>query len=344
MWQVADGLASAHTAGITHRDVKPSNVLLTMDGPRLIDFGIARATDGTASLTSTGVSIGSPGYMSPEQILGKGVTGAADVFSLGAVLVYAATAGTPFPGDSSAALLYKVVHEAPDLNGLAPALLPFVRAALDKVPELDPTDIVDLMVGCGQPAGESGYNVARVVSILAGLDDARVDDHARGQHVLWRSDPLRQHAAPKPAGGARFAVTREEWTASGALAHHAHHESFRRLDKLNAVLACRPATDEADDDGPVLVAVEAGEEELGLGVVEVGDRVSRMHEGIARGARVGGVAGKCLLAGSTWSGQWQADVATAFPPYHLERHSRLPAVERGGSPRRPGRPRRRSPR
>ncbi|MFJ6914564.1 serine/threonine-protein kinase [Streptomyces sp. NPDC101133] len=115
---LGEALAAVHDLGLVHRDVKPSNVLLTLDGPLLIDFGIARATEGTASLTSTGVSIGSPGYMSPEQILGKGVTGAADVFSLGAVLAYAATGQPPFSGDSSAALLYKVVHEEPRLEGL----------------------------------------------------------------------------------------------------------------------------------------------------------------------------------------------------------------------------------
>ncbi|MEV0257653.1 serine/threonine-protein kinase [Streptomyces sp. NPDC050732] len=129
---LAEALAHVHALGLVHRDVKPSNVLLTLDGPRLIDFGIARATDGTASLTSTGVSIGSPGYMSPEQILGKGVTGAADVFSLGAVLVYGATGESPFPGDSSAALLYKVVHEEPELGALTGDLRELAAACLAK--------------------------------------------------------------------------------------------------------------------------------------------------------------------------------------------------------------------
>ncbi|WP_060881563.1 serine/threonine protein kinase, partial [Streptomyces scabiei] len=129
---LAEALSAVHALGLVHRDVKPSNVLLTVDGPLLIDFGIARATDGTASLTSTGVSIGSPGYMSPEQILGKGITGAADVFSLGAVLAYAATGQSPFPGDSSAALLYKVVHEPPLLDGLEGDLRDLVERCLAK--------------------------------------------------------------------------------------------------------------------------------------------------------------------------------------------------------------------
>lgn len=136
---LAEALAAVHELGLVHRDVKPSNVLLTLDGPLLIDFGIARATDGTASLTSTGVSIGSPGYMSPEQILGKGATGAADVFSLGAVLAYAATGEPPFPGDSSAALLYKVVHEEPELGSLTGDVRAVVEACLVKEPGQRPT-------------------------------------------------------------------------------------------------------------------------------------------------------------------------------------------------------------
>lgn len=138
---VGEGLARAlvavHALGLVHRDVKPSNVMLTLDGPgpRLIDFGIARATAGTASLTSTGVSVGSPGYMAPEQIIGGGVTGAADVFSLGAVLAFAASGRPPFTGDHSAALLYKVVHEPPELDGVPPGeLRELVEACLAKAP------------------------------------------------------------------------------------------------------------------------------------------------------------------------------------------------------------------
>ncbi|MFD3925955.1 protein kinase [Streptomyces sp. NPDC058614] len=131
---LAEALSAVHALGLVHRDVKPSNVLLTLDGPLLIDFGIARATDGTASLTSTGVSVGSPGYMSPEQILGKTVAGPADIFSLGALLVYAATGEPPFPGDSSASLLYKVVHEEPRLGSLEGELRQLVAECLAKDP------------------------------------------------------------------------------------------------------------------------------------------------------------------------------------------------------------------
>lgn len=126
---LAAALAAVHTHGLVHRDVKPSNVMLTLDGPLLIDFGIARAMDGGAALTATGVQVGSPGYMAPEQILGRDVTGACDVFSLGAVLAYAATGAGPFTGDSSAALLYKVVHEDPDLGAALTGELREVTAA-----------------------------------------------------------------------------------------------------------------------------------------------------------------------------------------------------------------------
>ncbi|MFH9618793.1 serine/threonine-protein kinase [Streptomyces pratensis] len=136
---LGEALDAVHAHGLIHRDVKPSNVLLALDGPRLIDFGIARALGATVSLTSTGVSVGSPGYMAPEQIRGLDISGAADVFSLGAVLAYAATGTAPFPGDSSAVLLYKVVHEEPELGDLEGELRELVAACLAKEPTDRPT-------------------------------------------------------------------------------------------------------------------------------------------------------------------------------------------------------------
>ncbi|MCK1796623.1 serine/threonine protein kinase [Streptomyces sp. XM4193] len=136
---LGEALTAVHRLDLVHRDVKPSNVLLTLDGPRLIDFGVARATDATASLTATGVSVGSPGFMSPEQVLGRDTDRAADVFSLGAVLAFAATGEPPFPGSSSATLLYKVVHEEPELHALTGELRELVAAALDKDPARRPT-------------------------------------------------------------------------------------------------------------------------------------------------------------------------------------------------------------
>ncbi|MFC9246633.1 serine/threonine-protein kinase [Streptomyces sp. NPDC057136] len=151
---LAEALAAVHAEGLIHRDVKPSNVLLALDGPRLIDFGIARATGATVSLTSTGVSVGSPGYMAPEQIRGLDISGAADVFSLGAVLAYAATGNAPFPGDSSAVLLYKVVHEEPELGDLEGELREVVAGCLTKDPagRPDPVDLARLLAPGGAAA------------------------------------------------------------------------------------------------------------------------------------------------------------------------------------------------
>ncbi|WP_406400321.1 protein kinase [Streptomyces sp. NBC_00879] len=187
---LAEALAAVHGLELVHRDVKPSNVLLTLDGPRLIDFGIARATDGTASLTSTGVSVGSPGYMSPEQILGRGVTGAADVFSLGAVLAYAATGAAPFPGDSSAALLYKVVHEEPELGFLEGDLRELVANCLAKDPAARPAPAqiahrlapggAASLVGVGWLPGPLVEQVSRSAVSLLNLEPAPADPRASG--------------------------------------------------------------------------------------------------------------------------------------------------------------------
>ncbi|MCX4691685.1 serine/threonine-protein kinase [Streptomyces sp. NBC_01408] len=187
---LARALVAVHGLGLVHRDVKPSNVMLTLDGPRLIDFGIARATDGTASLTSTGVSVGSPGYMSPEQILGKGVTGAADVFSLGAVLAFAATGRPPFTGDNSATLLYKVVHEPPELDAVpAGPLRELIEACLAK-PAAD------------RPAPEAVAAALDGALLAPGwLPSALVEEASRAAVALLDLDVV---AAESPSGPVPF--------------------------------------------------------------------------------------------------------------------------------------------
>ncbi|MDT0546075.1 MULTISPECIES: serine/threonine-protein kinase [Streptomyces] len=204
---LAEALAAVHALGLVHRDVKPSNVLLALDGPRLIDFGIARATQGTVSLTTTGASIGSPGYISPEQILGKGVDGAADVFSLGAVLAYAVTGEPPFPGDSSAALLYKVVHEEARLGpGLTGDLRDLVAACLAKDPSARPTP--ERIVSRLAPDGGAASLVRP--GWLPGPLVERVSRRAVELLDLDASDPPAPPAAP-PTPAAVSAVS-----ASGA--------------------------------------------------------------------------------------------------------------------------------
>ncbi|MEU6173438.1 protein kinase [Streptantibioticus parmotrematis] len=130
---LAEGLVAVHDAGVVHRDLKPSNILLSPKGPRIIDFGIAWAT-GASTLTHVGTAVGSPGFLAPEQVRGAAVTPATDVFAFGATLAYAAAADSPFGQGSSEVMLYRVVHEEPDLRGVPDALAPLVYACLAKEP------------------------------------------------------------------------------------------------------------------------------------------------------------------------------------------------------------------
>ena len=134
---LAEALASIHAAGLAHRDLKPGNVLMAADGPRVIDFGIARAVD-RDRLTSTGQVFGSPGYMSPELAAGYDAGQAGDVFCLASVMVFAATGRMAFAAGSAAGLLYQVVYCEPDLTGLPPALVAILRPCFAKDPAARP--------------------------------------------------------------------------------------------------------------------------------------------------------------------------------------------------------------
>ncbi|WP_217711576.1 serine/threonine-protein kinase [Actinomadura sp. NAK00032] len=129
---LAEGLMAIHERGVVHRDLKPGNVLLAQDGPRIIDFGIARALDATSQTTTS--TVGTPGFMSPEQLRGGEVGPAGDVFCLAAVLAFAATGRRPFGDGPIEALGYRVVNEEPDLDGVPEPLLPLITAGLAKDP------------------------------------------------------------------------------------------------------------------------------------------------------------------------------------------------------------------
>ncbi|MFF1921350.1 PQQ-binding-like beta-propeller repeat protein [Streptomyces sp. NPDC058221] len=135
---LAEALQLVHAAGLVHRDLKPGNVLLAADGPRVIDFGITKAL-GETRLTGTGTVIGSPAFMAPEQVVSFHDAGPeSDIFTLAALLVYAACGEGPFgPGDEGA--LHRIVTEEPDLNGVPSALRPLLLACLDKTPSRRPT-------------------------------------------------------------------------------------------------------------------------------------------------------------------------------------------------------------
>ncbi|WP_098022146.1 serine/threonine-protein kinase, partial [Streptomyces sp. wa1071] len=146
---VATALAAIHQAGVVHRDLKPGNVLLGPDGPRIIDFGIARAPD--MSLTATGAIMGTFGYMAPEVLAGQRATEASDVFAWAAVVLYAATGTEPFRGENIAEVAHRTTTVEPDLGALPPEIRPLMAAALAKDPRRRPTAAELLMGLVGAP-------------------------------------------------------------------------------------------------------------------------------------------------------------------------------------------------
>ncbi|MGW2646749.1 protein kinase domain-containing protein [Streptomyces sp. NPDC001393] len=201
VWALAGGLAEAlrgiHGAGLVHRDLKPSNILLTADGPRVIDFGIARAIDGER-LTSTGVVVGSPGFMSPEQAMGKVVGPEGDVFSLGVVLAYSASGQLPFGMGAAASLLYQVVHEQADLTGVPEALRALIAACLVKDPARRPTpeQITDGVAHLGFSLVAGAWLPTQVASTIA--------QHAA--RILDLDTPP-EGSSPVPAAGPSYTPT-----------------------------------------------------------------------------------------------------------------------------------------
>jgi hypothetical protein len=196
LWPLLAGLVEAlqaiHACGVVHRDLKPPNVLLAADGPRVIDFGISRATDGTA-LTAAGVVFGTPGYMSPEQAEGKPAGPASDVFALGCVIGYAATGAGPFGTGTAAAVLYRVVHTEAMLDAVPPPLREIISGCLAKDPAARPAPAALATALAARDRGTGPSAVAfwpRSVAGVIGAYQARLEQETKSpgrpaQEMSW---------------------------------------------------------------------------------------------------------------------------------------------------------------
>jgi eukaryotic-like serine/threonine-protein kinase len=208
---LAEALQAIHAAGVVHRDLKPSNVLLAADGPRVIDFGIARAAE-SSSLTRTGTIMGSAGFMAPEQIIGGDVGPAADVFALGAVLTFAATGQGPFGEGPTEALAYRVVHAEPWLDWLPEPPRGLVARCLAKDPlqRPHPGEVITALAaipaaGTGTGEGWLPEPVERMVgqhqaieTAAMGMSPAPPTQPPR-EDVAIQTMPSYQPAGPDPA-------------------------------------------------------------------------------------------------------------------------------------------------
>jgi hypothetical protein len=197
---LAEALRAVHGAGLVHRDLKPANVLLAADGPRVIDFGIAKALEESA-LTATGMVVGTPGFLSPEQIEGREVTPASDVFAFGAVLVFAATGEGPFGTGTLPALVYRVVHGEPNLDGLPDDLRSLVADCLDREPDARPTP-AELLATVG-PAESPA---PAVVPPAPTMTHTKVAVPAPTPPPTSTLPPAPVASAPADVGGTRFRV------------------------------------------------------------------------------------------------------------------------------------------
>ncbi|RKS71952.1 serine/threonine protein kinase [Actinomadura pelletieri DSM 43383] len=218
----ATALVAIHQAGIVHRDFKPHNVIMAPDGPRVIDFGIARAFD--AGQTNATKAIGTPSYMAPEQVAGATLTEAVDVWAWATTMVFAATGRPPFGDDTVVAVINRVMHEPPVLEGLPADLHRLIAACLVKEPERRPTAQQIMMALIGSGPGGAGQT--------------RMDDPAQATTMLAEGSTIAaggvagagMMAAASPPGGATRRVSPAEYTGQVPPAGPPHGAGRARYD------------------------------------------------------------------------------------------------------------------
>jgi serine/threonine protein kinase len=213
---LAEGLGAIHACGLVHRDLKPSNIIMASDGPRIIDFGIARPAGATA-LTTPSTLLGTYAFMSPEQFRGEPATTASDVFSLGCVLAYAATGRAPFDAASVPAIMYRTLEGAPDLGEIAPGLLrDALEACLAKQADRRPL-VPELL---------ARFTAHAELAPGGTIPGAVAEDADTGTQTLIRSLPARELAVPEAAAGAPG--------VGAAQVHAERHESITITQQANA--------------------------------------------------------------------------------------------------------------
>jgi serine/threonine protein kinase len=197
---LAEALDAIHAAGLVHRDLKPDNVLLAYDGPRVIDFGIARVA-GASTLTGTGVLMGTLAYMSPEQAIGQAVGPPSDVFSLASVLVFAATGRGPYGDGTQAELLFRVAHQGPSLDGVPPQVRALVEPCMAAEPERRPTTR-DLVEHLGGTRPSVGWLRTETTAAEGPHDTASMTAHQTPQST-WPPESSHPPESGRPSGSGR---------------------------------------------------------------------------------------------------------------------------------------------
>jgi outer membrane protein assembly factor BamB len=302
VWRLAAGLAEAlqavHARGMVHRDLKPTNVLLAADGPRVIDFGVVRALDGTA-LTTGGITFGTPSYMSPEQAEGRPAGPASDVFALGSTLCFAATGGTPFGDGDPPAVLRRVVHAAPALDAVPEGLRGLIAACLAKDPA-DRPDLPWVLRACQGHAPQPGDPDYGSASFWPGQVAALIAAH---QGDLDGATPAREPDG-EPTSGA------------------GHLAALGRLGTLGRVGTLPPAIPQAG--GPQTGCPQTDRPQTGL------PRTGRPARAVSRRRALAGVA--ALSAAGLGTAGWALTRPRSGPPAAARTPSRLLWSRETGGP------------